>query len=133
MCGNDALCMCSLQVNLAEPTCQEAPVRDLVRAAMGILRKHLSEPVHLTLLNLGATNFVPAGSGGLPRAMSRLFRGDALGPPAEQGPAPSLHPAAGDMCPWKLMVCNWWSATVKTALSQVSVTIVLHVPLAEPA
>lgn len=33
---------------------------DIVKSAMQLLRRHVTEPVNFTLLNLGATNFAEA-------------------------------------------------------------------------
>ena len=68
----------AVQVKQLGDITSDAPQsKDVVKAAMGVLRKNVSEPVHLTLLNLGATNFVeaarPGGSGGLAPAISRLL------------------------------------------------------------
>ena len=74
----------------------EAQARDVVKAALAILRKHVSEPVHLTLLNLGATNFAPLnkpavggskGKGNLAPSITRLLRSHDSRPAAVPLPA----------------------------------------------
>ena len=74
----------SLQVHGSVP--DEAQAHALVAAAMRLLAGHVREPFHLTLLNIGATNFAPARMGpghALPPAMARLLAlGSAVQPPS---------------------------------------------------
>ena len=84
--GGEESCqvLSSLQVHGSVP--DEAQAHALVAAAMRLLASHVREPFHLTLLNIGATNFAPARMGlghALPPAMARLLaQGSAVQPPS---------------------------------------------------
>ena len=86
---------CAMPAAGASGAATAAPA--VVAAAAALLARHIGAgPFHLTLLNLGATGFAPAGRAPLAPALARLLAGPSPKPVAEPDHAPGIAPALAE-------------------------------------